>query len=34
VDAKLAELGYAGTERAETLSIAQHLELCEAFGES
>jgi len=31
VDAKLAELGYAGTERAETLSIAQHVELCEAF---
>ncbi|MBI3822485.1 MAG: ribosomal RNA small subunit methyltransferase A [Planctomycetes bacterium] len=31
VDAKLAELGYAGTERAETLSIEQHLELCEAF---
>ena len=33
VDAKLATLGYAGTERAETLSIAQHLELCEAFRE-
>jgi 16S rRNA (adenine1518-N6/adenine1519-N6)-dimethyltransferase len=32
VDAKLAELGYKGTERAETLSIAQHLQLCEAFG--
>ncbi len=32
VDAKLAELGYAGTERAETLSVAQHLQLCEAFG--
>jgi 16S rRNA (adenine1518-N6/adenine1519-N6)-dimethyltransferase len=31
VDAKLAELGYTGTERAETLSIAQHVELCEAF---
>jgi 16S rRNA (adenine1518-N6/adenine1519-N6)-dimethyltransferase len=31
VDAKLAELGYAGTERAETLSIEQHLQLCEAF---
>jgi 16S rRNA (adenine1518-N6/adenine1519-N6)-dimethyltransferase len=31
VDAKLAELGYAGTERAETLSIAQHLQLCETF---
>jgi 16S rRNA (adenine1518-N6/adenine1519-N6)-dimethyltransferase len=31
VDAKLAELGYAGTERAETLTIAQHLQLCEAF---
>jgi 16S rRNA (adenine1518-N6/adenine1519-N6)-dimethyltransferase len=32
VDAKLAELGYAGTERAETLSVGQHLRLCEAFG--
>lgn len=32
VDARLAELGYAGTERAETLSIEQHLELCAAFG--
>ena len=31
VDARLAKLGYAGTERAETLSIAQHVELCEAF---
>ena len=31
VDARLAELGYAGTERAESLSIAQHLELCAAF---
>jgi 16S rRNA (adenine1518-N6/adenine1519-N6)-dimethyltransferase len=31
VDAKLAELGYTGMERAETLSIAQHLQLCEAF---
>ena len=31
VDAKLAELGYAGTERAETLSIGQHVALCEAF---
>jgi 16S rRNA (adenine1518-N6/adenine1519-N6)-dimethyltransferase len=31
VDAKLATLGYTGTERAETLSIAQHVELCEAF---
>jgi 16S rRNA (adenine1518-N6/adenine1519-N6)-dimethyltransferase len=31
VDAKLAELGYAGSERAETLSIPQHLQLCEAF---
>ena len=29
---RLAELGYKGTERAETLSIAQHLQLCEAFG--
>jgi 16S rRNA (adenine1518-N6/adenine1519-N6)-dimethyltransferase len=33
VDAKLAKLGYTGTERAETLSIAQHVELCEAFME-
>jgi 16S rRNA (adenine1518-N6/adenine1519-N6)-dimethyltransferase len=33
VDVTLAKLGYAGTERAETLSIAQHLELCEAFRE-
>jgi 16S rRNA (adenine1518-N6/adenine1519-N6)-dimethyltransferase len=32
VDAKLAELGYSGTERAETLSIEQHLQLCAAFG--
>jgi 16S rRNA (adenine1518-N6/adenine1519-N6)-dimethyltransferase len=31
VDTKLAELGYTGTERAETLSIDQHLQLCEAF---
>jgi 16S rRNA (adenine1518-N6/adenine1519-N6)-dimethyltransferase len=31
VDAKLAELGYTGTERAEQLSIDQHLQLCEAF---
>lgn len=31
VDAKLAELGYAGTERAETLTLAEHLKLCEAF---
>jgi 16S rRNA (adenine1518-N6/adenine1519-N6)-dimethyltransferase len=33
VDAKLAELGYTGTERAETLSIEQHMQLCEAFRE-
>jgi hypothetical protein len=33
VDARLAEMVYAGTERAETLSIAQHLQLCEAFGD-
>ncbi len=32
VDAKLADLGYAGTERAEALSIEQHLQLCGAFG--
>ncbi len=31
VDAKLTELGYRGTERAETLTVAQHLQLCEAF---
>jgi 16S rRNA (adenine1518-N6/adenine1519-N6)-dimethyltransferase len=31
IDARLAELGYAGTERAETLTISQHLQLCEAF---
>jgi 16S rRNA (adenine1518-N6/adenine1519-N6)-dimethyltransferase len=31
VDAKLAELGYTGTERAETLSVQQHLQLCGAF---
>jgi len=31
IDAKLAELGYTGTERAEQLSIEQHLQLCEAF---
>jgi 16S rRNA (adenine1518-N6/adenine1519-N6)-dimethyltransferase len=31
LDARLAELGYHGTERAETLSVAQHLRLCEAF---
>ncbi len=31
VDTKLTKLGYVGTERAETLSIGQHLELCEAF---
>jgi 16S rRNA (adenine1518-N6/adenine1519-N6)-dimethyltransferase len=32
IDAKLAALGYTGTERAETLSVAQHLELCKVFG--
>lgn len=31
VDAKLAELAFAGTERAETLSIEQHLTLSAAF---
>jgi 16S rRNA (adenine1518-N6/adenine1519-N6)-dimethyltransferase len=31
VDAKLAELGYSGTERAETLTVEQHLGLCAAF---
>jgi 16S rRNA (adenine1518-N6/adenine1519-N6)-dimethyltransferase len=32
VDARLAELGYDGTERAETLNVAEHLKLCEVFG--
>lgn len=32
VDAKLAELGFDGKIRAETLSIADHLRLSEAFG--
>ena len=32
VDARLAELGYRGTERAETLTVEQHLQLCAAFG--
>jgi 16S rRNA (adenine1518-N6/adenine1519-N6)-dimethyltransferase len=31
IDAKLAQLGYKGTERAETLTVEQHLELCTAF---
>ena len=31
IDAKLAELGFAGTERAETLTVDQHLRLREAF---
>ena len=31
VDALLAGLGYAGTERAETLDLRQHLQLCETF---
>jgi len=31
VDRLLAELGYQGTERAETLSLQQHLQLCETF---
>jgi 16S rRNA (adenine1518-N6/adenine1519-N6)-dimethyltransferase len=33
VDAKLAELGIAGTTRAEALDLEQHLRLCAAFGE-
>ncbi len=33
VDAKLAELGIDGTVRAETLDLATHRRLCEAFGE-
>jgi 16S rRNA (adenine1518-N6/adenine1519-N6)-dimethyltransferase len=32
VDARLAKLGIAGTARAETLSIEDHLRLCAAFG--
>jgi 16S rRNA (adenine1518-N6/adenine1519-N6)-dimethyltransferase len=32
VDQKLADLGIAGTTRAEDLDIAQHLRLCAAFG--
>jgi 16S rRNA (adenine1518-N6/adenine1519-N6)-dimethyltransferase len=32
VDAKLAELGIDGALRAETLDLAQHRQLCEAFG--
>lgn len=32
VDRKLAELGLAGTTRAETLDLEQHLRLCAAFG--
>jgi hypothetical protein len=31
VDAKLADLGFTGGERAETLSVNQHLMLCDAF---
>lgn len=31
IDAKLVELGLDGTDRAETLTVAQHLRLCEAF---
>lgn len=33
IDAKLAELGFDGTMRAETLDLAQHRRLFEAFGE-
>jgi 16S rRNA (adenine1518-N6/adenine1519-N6)-dimethyltransferase len=32
VDTRLAELGIAGTVRAETLDIEQHLRLCARFG--
>jgi 16S rRNA (adenine1518-N6/adenine1519-N6)-dimethyltransferase len=32
VDRKLAELGIAGTTRAEALDLEQHLQLCEVFG--
>jgi 16S rRNA (adenine1518-N6/adenine1519-N6)-dimethyltransferase len=32
VDRKLAELGLAGTTRAEALDLEQHLRLCRAFG--
>ena len=31
IDAKLAELGFTGGERAETLSVEQHMQLCAAF---
>jgi 16S rRNA (adenine1518-N6/adenine1519-N6)-dimethyltransferase len=34
VDRKLAELGLAGTGRAEELDLEQHLRLCAAFGAS
>lgn len=33
VDAKLAELGFDGSVRAEALDVEQHLRLCAAFGE-
>jgi 16S rRNA (adenine1518-N6/adenine1519-N6)-dimethyltransferase len=32
IDARLAELGFDGTARAEDLDTEQHLRLCEAFG--
>ncbi len=32
VDAKLKELGFDGSSRAETLTVEQHLTLCRAFG--
>jgi 16S rRNA (adenine1518-N6/adenine1519-N6)-dimethyltransferase len=32
VDHKLAELGMAGTCRAEELDLEQHLRLCRVFG--
>jgi 16S rRNA (adenine1518-N6/adenine1519-N6)-dimethyltransferase len=32
VDRHLAELGFEGTLRAETLDVEQHLRLCEVFG--
>jgi 16S rRNA (adenine1518-N6/adenine1519-N6)-dimethyltransferase len=32
VDRRLAELGFDGTIRAETLNLEQHLRLCEVFG--
>jgi 16S rRNA (adenine1518-N6/adenine1519-N6)-dimethyltransferase len=32
VDRKLADLGISGAARAETLSVEEHMRLCEVFG--